>query len=194
MKIKNIKKLGKQKAVRLKNDSYNYNGINIYSNKKVGSRYVVSLDYDAQEYRLAGSLSRDSNMLHLLGVLKKDPHEATAVAIWGEENYDKKKRKKAKICLGDSTLIQTNKGYVYPTNLDSTCKIIGEYGEEQEWVKEDSYGDLIEVTYDNGITESYTPEHRIKVWNGTTIEWKSKDKNPTIEKKSKTQHAENAHL
>ena len=59
-------------------------------------RYVVSLDYDAQEYRLIAILSQDRKMLQNFydGI---DPHTASAYAIWGEENYDKAKRKKAKI-------------------------------------------------------------------------------------------------
>ena len=59
-------------------------------------RYVVSLDYDAEEYRLMAILSRDSLMLSNFykGI---DPHTASAYAIWGEENYNKAKRKKAKI-------------------------------------------------------------------------------------------------
>ena len=59
-------------------------------------RYVVSLDYDAQEYKLMACLSRDSLMLSNFhnGI---DPHTASAYAIWGEENYNKQKRKKAKI-------------------------------------------------------------------------------------------------
>lgn len=59
-------------------------------------RYVVSLDYDAQEYKLMAILSRDHQMLQNFydGI---DPHTASAYAIWGEENYNKAKRKKAKI-------------------------------------------------------------------------------------------------
>ena len=59
-------------------------------------RYIVSLDYDAQEYKLMAILSRDRQMLENFynGI---DPHTASAYAIWGEENYDKGKRKKAKI-------------------------------------------------------------------------------------------------
>ena len=96
MKIKNIKPLGKGKTVRLVKDNFCYGSTRVYSNKKVGSRYVVSLDYDAQEYRLIAVLSKDSQMMQNFhnGI---DPHTASAYAIWGEENYDKKKRKKAKI-------------------------------------------------------------------------------------------------
>lgn len=59
-------------------------------------RYVVSLDYDAEEYRLIAIMSQDHQMLSNFhnGI---DPHTASAYAIWGEENYDKAKRKKAKI-------------------------------------------------------------------------------------------------
>ena len=59
-------------------------------------RYVVSLDYDAQEYKLMAICSRDRRMLQNFydGI---DPHTASAYAIWGEENYNKQKRKKAKI-------------------------------------------------------------------------------------------------
>ncbi len=95
MRIKEIKYIGKGKVKKLENDT-EINGVPIYSNKKIGSRYVVSLDYDAQEYRLMAILSRDRKMLSNFynGI---DPHTASAYAIWGKENYDKGKRKKAKI-------------------------------------------------------------------------------------------------
>ena len=50
----------------------------------------MSLDYDAQEYKLMACLSRDSLMLSNFhnGI---DPHTASAYAIWGEENYNKAK-------------------------------------------------------------------------------------------------------
>lgn len=81
--------------------------------KAPDNRYVVSLDYDAQEYRLIAILSQDHKMLQNFynGI---DPHTASAYAIWGEENYNKAKRKKAKIFNflnnysgGASTLSQT---------------------------------------------------------------------------------------
>lgn len=58
-------------------------------------RYIMSLDYSAQEYLVLAILSRDSKMIENFknGV---DPHTATAYGIWGKENYDKAKRKKAK--------------------------------------------------------------------------------------------------
>lgn len=96
MKIKNIKYIGKKKVKKLSEGSHKINGITVYSGKTIGARYVVSLDYDAQEYRLMAVLSRDHKMLQNFydGI---DPHTASAYAIWGEENYNKAKRKKAKI-------------------------------------------------------------------------------------------------
>ena len=95
MIIKNIRYIGKKKIKEINEDT-SINGIPIYSNKRIGSRYVVSLDYDAQEYRLMAILSGDRQMLQNFydGI---DPHTASAYAIWGEENYNKAKRKKAKI-------------------------------------------------------------------------------------------------
>ena len=96
MKIKKIRSKGIKKVYKQKEDKQSYSNITLYSNKRIGSRYVVSLDYDAEEYRLIAVLSQDSQMLTNFhnGI---DPHTASAYAIWGEENYDKKKRKKAKI-------------------------------------------------------------------------------------------------
>lgn len=96
MKIKSIKNIGKRKVRKLEDGVHNFNGIPVYSGKKIGSRYVVSLDYDAQEYKLCAILSKDRVMLNNFynGI---DPHTASAYAIWGEENYNKARRKKAKI-------------------------------------------------------------------------------------------------
>lgn len=66
-----------------------------YTEVKHVPRYCLSLDYSSQEYIVLADISRDSLMLDNFykGI---DPHEATAVAIWGRENYDKHKRRKAK--------------------------------------------------------------------------------------------------
>ena len=59
-------------------------------------RYVVSLDYDAQGIQAHGySFKRPSDVRKFYNGI--DPHTASAYAIWGEENYNKAKRKKAKI-------------------------------------------------------------------------------------------------
>lgn len=60
-------------------------------------RLIASLDYSAEEYKVLAGISQDTVMLNNFrrGL---DPHTSTAYAIWGEENYDRQKRKKAKIC------------------------------------------------------------------------------------------------
>ena len=134
-------------------------------------RYVVSLDYDAQEYKVACCLSGDtvSKDMFLRGI---DPHTATAYAIWGEENYDKAKRKKAKVCIGNKTMLHTNHGLKHPCDLLSSDKLIDSDKKEQNWIMTKEFGELIEVTYNNGITEQYTPNHRLRIWDGKNIEWK----------------------
>lgn len=96
VKVDKITSLGVKKVKELNEKKTIINEIPMYSHGRVGSRYVVSLDYDAQEYKLIATLSRDSKMLSNFynGI---DPHTASAYAIWGEENYNKAKRKKAKI-------------------------------------------------------------------------------------------------
>ena len=94
--IKGIKKLGSKRVFKQLDKESLHNDISLYSGVTVGKRYVISLDYDAQEYKLMAILSKDSKMLENFakGI---DPHTASAYAIWGEENYNKAKRKKAKI-------------------------------------------------------------------------------------------------
>lgn len=60
-------------------------------------RYVVSMDFSSQEVYIQALLSQDQL---LLDILKSgdDIHKRTAIAIWGEEHYDKFKRRKAKAC------------------------------------------------------------------------------------------------
>ena len=96
-KVESIEPIGLNKARLLGREKVLVKGcVPVYSGGKIGSRYVVSLDYDAEEYLVACILSGDSfsKEMFLKGI---DPHTATAYAIWGEENYDKAKRKKAKI-------------------------------------------------------------------------------------------------
>ena len=140
-------------------------------------RYVVSLDYDAEELRVLSCISGDFTMFidEKTGKISPettDPHERTAVAIWGADNYDKGKRKKAKICLGEKTLVYTNNGLKHPNELVSEDTLMNEKGEPLTWAMTTEEGKLIEITYDNGIIEQYTPNHRVKVWNGSEVIWK----------------------
>ena len=95
-RIEKVVSLGIREAEKLPKGKMLINNVWLYSGVHLGKRYVVSLDYDAQEYKLMAILSQDSKMLENFrnGI---DPHTASAYAIWGEENYDKGKRKKAKI-------------------------------------------------------------------------------------------------
>lgn len=57
--------------------------------------YWVSLDFNAEEIRIPALWSGEPAWVNAFKE-GKDVHKATAVAIWGEENYSKDKRKKAK--------------------------------------------------------------------------------------------------
>lgn len=57
--------------------------------------YWVSLDFNAEEIRIPALWSKEPAWLNAF-IENKDVHKSTAVAIWGEENYSKDKRKLAK--------------------------------------------------------------------------------------------------
>lgn len=57
--------------------------------------YWVSLDFNAEEIRIPALWSKEPAWLNAF-IEGKDVHKSTAVAIWGEENYSKDKRKLAK--------------------------------------------------------------------------------------------------
>lgn len=57
--------------------------------------YWVSLDFNAEEIRIPALWSKEPAWVEAFKH-NKDVHKSTAIAIWGEENYDKDKRKKAK--------------------------------------------------------------------------------------------------
>ena len=135
-------------------------------------RYILSLDYSAQEYLVLAILSGDHKMINNFknGI---DPHTATAYMVWGEEHYDRQKRKKAKGCVGDGTLINTTRGQVPVNNLLPTDKLIGVDGKPQNYVMTDYVGDLIDIEWSNGLKSSFTPNHPVQVWDGTKIRWKA---------------------
>lgn len=58
--------------------------------------YFVGFDYSQEEAQLAADMSKDPVMLKAFQE-RKDLHKETAVAMFGAENYDSDKRKKAKI-------------------------------------------------------------------------------------------------
>jgi hypothetical protein len=56
----------------------------------------MCIDFSGQELRIAANLSLEEVWIDAL-LHGRDLHEETAKAIWGAENYDKNKRKKAKV-------------------------------------------------------------------------------------------------
>jgi DNA polymerase-1 len=57
--------------------------------------YWVSRDFSGQELRILANLSQDETLINTF-LSGGDPHKATAVLLWGEENYNSDKRKQAK--------------------------------------------------------------------------------------------------
>ncbi|MFW6311572.1 MAG: LAGLIDADG family homing endonuclease, partial [Nanoarchaeota archaeon] len=125
----------------------------------------------SQEALLLALLSKDNKMIQNFkdGI---DPHTATAYGIWGRENYSKGLRKLAKACLGEDSYILTKRGLIRPSDLNRDDKIIDKNGNEQNYLLEKDYGDLIRVEYDTGIVEEYTPNHKLYVWTGKDFIWK----------------------
>ena len=60
-------------------------------------KYWISCDFNAQELRVPALLTREPLWSHTFEN-GGDLHEVMARKIWGDENYDKAKRKKAKRC------------------------------------------------------------------------------------------------
>ena len=135
-------------------------------------RYILSLDYSAQEYLVLAILSGDHKMINNFknGV---DPHTATAYMVWGEENYDRQKRKKAKGCVGDGTLITTTRGQIAVEQLLPTDKLIDVDGKAQNYVMTDYVGELVDIEWSNGLVSSFTPNHPIQVQDGVKVRWKA---------------------
>lgn len=85
--------------------------------------YWVSIDFNAEEIRIPALWSGEPAWVEAFKS-GNDVHKATAVAIWGEENYDKSKRKKAK---------QANFGILYGMTARNFANDFGislEEGEE----------------------------------------------------------------
>lgn len=57
--------------------------------------YWVSRDFSGQELRILANLANEPVWIKTF-LEGGDPHKATAIALWGEENYSKVKRKEAK--------------------------------------------------------------------------------------------------
>jgi len=74
--------------------------------------YWLSRDFSGQELRLMANLSNEKTWIDAF-LNDEDIHKATAVALWGNEDYSKDSRKKAK---------EINFGLIYGTGPDSLAE------------------------------------------------------------------------
>lgn len=58
--------------------------------------YWLSCDYSGEELRIIANYTNEPNWVNTF-LSGGDLHKQMAIAMWGEENYDKEKRKKAKV-------------------------------------------------------------------------------------------------
>jgi len=91
-------------------------------------KYWVSCDFSAQELRVPALITKEPLWTHTFEN-NGDLHEVMAKIIWGEENYDKQKRKRAKTCNFGILYGMTAKNLSIEFNipLDEAQKIIDDY-------------------------------------------------------------------
>lgn len=94
--------------------------------------YWVSRDFSGQELRILANIAQEPTLIKTF-LENGDPHKATAIALWGEENYSKEKRKAAKAI---------NFGLIYGKTAQSFAEDFGVSTEEaQKYV--DNYFDKL---------------------------------------------------
>lgn len=95
-KIKHLK-LDKVKSIAFTNEDIPVCDLNIWGNHTffANNIYVHNCDFNAEEIRIPALWSGEPAWVSAFSQ-NKDVHKSTAVAIWGEENYSKDKRKLAK--------------------------------------------------------------------------------------------------
>lgn len=84
--------------------------------------YWLSRDFSGQELRIMANLSREKTWINAF-LNNDDIHKATAVAIWGEENYNKEMRRAAKAI---------NFGLLYGTGANSLSEQLNVTKEEAQ--------------------------------------------------------------
>ena len=91
-------------------------------------KYWVSCDFSAQELRVPALLTREPDWCRVFEN-NGDLHEHMAKVIWGEENYDKGKRKKAKKCNFGILYGMTARNFAidFDISLDEAQKIVDDY-------------------------------------------------------------------
>lgn len=91
-------------------------------------KYWVSCDFSAQELRVPALLTREPGWCRVFEN-NGDLHEHMAKVIWGEENYDKQKRKRAKTCNFGILYGMTARNFAIDFNIsmDEAQKIVDDY-------------------------------------------------------------------
>jgi DNA polymerase I-like protein with 3'-5' exonuclease and polymerase domains len=84
---------------------------------------IVSVDMKAEELRLVANVYNEPTWIHAFNT-NQDVHKLTAIKIFGEENYCKEARKKAK-CISGNSLLYTDSGII-PIREVNSSRIIGE--------------------------------------------------------------------
>ena len=127
--------------------------------------YWVSIDYSTQELKLMANYS-DCKMWKEAFLNHGDLHHDTAVAMWGEENYCKDLRTKAKGCYDVNSMIATPNGLVKANTLNINSIVSDINGNAQvitnlEIEKKDGYI----ITFKNGLKTKVTQDHLFKLGN-----------------------------
>ena len=132
-------------------------------------------DYAAQELRIVSNISKEPVWANAF-ISGNDVHKSTAVAVWGEENYNKDMRKRAKgvnfcECRGNLVL-NSSKGYVLAENVSVGDTLIG-FSSNTNVVGVEHINKMpcIDITFSNGIKASYHEMHKLLCWNGSELTW-----------------------
>ena len=135
-------------------------------------KYWVSCDFSAQELRVPALLTREPLWSHTFEN-GGDLHEVMAKIIWGEENYDKGKRKKAKKCNFGILYGMTARNFAidFEIPMDEAQKIVDDYKAGApvlfDWVHRNE-----ETTKNTGVTQTMFGRPRRLGW------YLSKDRTP----------------
>lgn len=139
------------------------------------NRYWVSVDFSGEELRIATIFSKEDTWMNAFEH-GDDIHKATALSIWGSDQYTKAKRKKAKganFCETKENFILTASGYKHPDRLSIGETLITREGTDVitnlTMIEKEP---CIRVQFNNGIIGTYHEMHKLYCFNGDTFEWK----------------------
>ena len=127
-------------------------------------KYWVSCDFSAQELRVPALLTREPLWSHTFEN-GGDLHEVMAKIIWGEENYDKQKRKRAKKCNFGILYGMTARNFAidFDISLEEAQKIVNDYKNGApvlfSWVHKNE-----EKTKNTGVTQTMFGRPRRLGW------------------------------